>query len=42
MLIKTLWEVAVAADGEKATTEGDKKDSDDKKTVEKKPAEEKK
>ena len=33
---------AAAADGEKATTEGDKKDSDDKKTVEKKPAEEKK
>ena len=33
---------AAAADGEKATTEGDKKDGDDKKPVEKKPAEEKK
>ena len=33
---------AAAADGEKATTEGDKKEGDDKKPVEKKPAEEKK
>ena len=33
---------AAAADGEKATTEGDKKDGDEKKPVEKKPAEEKK
>ena len=33
---------AAAADGEKPTTEGDKKESDDKKAAEKKPSEEKK
>jgi len=33
---------AVAADGDKPTTEGDKKESDEKKPAEKKPAEEKK